>query len=127
MKNLLNQLFNKNKGISKGVKGTYIQSSNPGTVFAGYSGSIWITGSYITNKQKVLVLAGSRISFDTFLALGDGIDKNHDYFFVEKETDLEDGCIGGFFEIKILDDFCLHSNIAEILRFISKKKLFLYT
>ncbi len=128
MKNLFNQLFNtNNKGISKSVTGQTIQSSNYGTVFAGHSGGVVMTGSYQASKFKVLVLAGNRISYDTFLELSDGIDKkNKDYFFVEKESDLKDVPLGGF-EIKILDGFCLNPNIVEILSFISKKKLFLYT
>ena len=55
VKNLPNNLLN-NKGISKGVKGQIIQSSNPGTVFATYSGSVGITGSYQVSKQKIFVL-----------------------------------------------------------------------
>ena len=82
------------------------------------------TFSHYLQTRTVFVLAGNRISFDTFLALDDNIDrKKYDYIFVEKISDLTSNprAVGNLVGVKILDDFCLHPNITKILDFLNKQ------
>ena len=76
------------------------------------------SGSYhIWGKQKVFVLCANQFSFDTFKALGD-LDKEAEYFFVDKSEDLDDDSEGS---LMILNDFPLNSNIESILEVIGKR------
>lgn len=142
---IYNSLFKGNKGVAGGniignggpatlgggqqsnisitTKGNVgILTNQPPTVLtipaysSSYSGSM--SGSYTISNPKVLVLAGDRNSFDTFLALGDGVNrKKFDYVFCENAADLDSVDIS---LLKILDDFCLHPKIIEILGRINK-------
>lgn len=84
--------------------------------FSSGTSSIYSTGSYIGGKFSIYVLAGNKLSFDTFLALG--VDakekKENDFIFVEKPEDIKNG------SIRILDDFCLHPKIIDILEVLNK-------
>lgn len=80
------------------------------------SNNILFSGAYAPRRYKVFVLASNRFSFDSYLALGD-IDKDSDYVFVEKAKELED--VAG--KIVILDDFCLHPDIINILKAIQDR------
>lgn len=126
MRKLLRSLFNFLFFLFKGkptvsqplsTSGGSLVSVTTSTGIVTFSGSYGtgITGSFPQIKHDVNILCYDKLSFDTHLALGEGINKEiNNYRRIENPEDLING------DIIILGCFAMNPKVEEILRVLNK-------
>lgn len=117
--NLFNPIKKRTLQISPSPYATMMTVTFP-VVKVNTGSNCYGTSGYYSFKRTVYVLTANRDSFDSYLALAEGINaKENDYIFVERGEDVKESA-----SLIIVDDFCLNPNCVEILRQLNKGAYF---